>query len=142
MFLKYTVSQVMLVLAALLMLNGCQFLEKNPAATWLVVEQATLRYIDDDPQKALRVRAVADEVGQSLEGNESVTLAVLDGRLRALVKWDELSIADRQLLDGLITMLVMELEARFTSDVLKPEDIVRIRTLVGWVVQSTYLVVP
>lgn len=125
---------------ALAALSGCQNADEQPSAerslaAQLVVRQATLRYIEAADQPADRAAAVHAAVGRVLAYAEAdeTTLAALEASARALVPWDELSPADRDLLDVLITAISARLAERIGEGALDPDDRVAVAEVLRWV---------
>src|SRR5690625_7309196 len=61
------------------------------------------------------------------------TIDQLDGRLRALIQWDRLDMADAILLHALLTELRSTMLATIGEGLLSPDDAVRIERVAGWV---------
>lgn len=102
----------------------------------LVVRQATLRFIEAAPVPAVRAAAVSAVVGRVLEyaeGNPDTSLAALEAAARALVPWDDLPLADRDLLDVLITVISQRLAERIDEGALDPEDRIAVAQVLRWV---------
>ena len=121
-------------------LTGCRAPGEQPSAertlaAQLVVRQATLRYIEAAPVPAARAAAVHAVVGRVLAVAEAdeTTLSALEVSARALVPWDALSPADRDLLDLLITAISQRLTERIGEGVLDPEDRVAVIEVLHWV---------
>ena len=128
------------VLASLLF-SGCALLEQveqSPLAAHIAVQQATLRYIDGDVEKAQRVVDVAEQVKEYAAG--TVTIALLDVYLRAQIKWDKISMADALLLDALLVELSERMEQKMGEGELSPEDLASVERVVGWVIMYASMV--
>jgi len=124
-----------------LLLAGCAALEtveKSPMVAQLTVQQATLRVIDTDPDKADRVLEIAEQTRGMIEVDE-VTVGLLDQFLRAQIKWEKLTLADEQLLVMLLDQLRDRLAERMGDGLLSPEDRISIKRVIGWVEDSAKL---
>ena len=124
-------------------LAGCALLdrvEESPLVAKLTVQQATLRVIDEDPEKAVRVLEISGEVRQMIEV-DLVTVALLDEFIRVQVNWEKLSIADAQLLLLLLDELKVQLAERMGEGLLTPDQKVSLNKVVDWVEESALLVI-
>lgn len=138
--MKHSKLHCMALLAFLLVLAGCQgagqpSTAERALAAQLVVRQATLRYIEaaDDPaDRAAAVHGAIDRVLAYADADET-TLAALEASARALVPWDELSLADRDLLDVLISAISARLAERIGDGALDPDDRVAVVEVLQWV---------
>lgn len=129
------------VMAAFLMV-GCAVFDAIPESVGakLTVQQATMRVIDEDVPRAERVIHLTEEIGGYVQ-DERVTVAAVDGYLRSQIDWDQLSLADAQLVDMLLDEVRFRFEERLGDGVLAEDDKVVITTLLGWVADSAALVV-
>jgi hypothetical protein len=124
-----------MIVAGVMFLSGCALLEQveqSPLASHIAVQQATLRYIDGDVEKAQRVVAVAEKVEEYASG--TVTVALLTTYLRAQIKWEQLAVADVMLLDALLLELESRLVERMGEGELSPEDLANVEKVVDWVI--------
>jgi hypothetical protein len=124
-----------MIVAGVMFLSGCALLEQveqSPLASHIAVQQATLRYIDGDVEKAQRVVAVAEQVKEYASG--TVTVALLTTYLRAQIKWEQLAVADVMLLDALLLELESRLVERMGEGELSPEDLANVEKVVDWVI--------
>ncbi len=131
-----------MILGSVMFLSGCsllQYVEQSPLASQIAVQQATLRYIDEDAEKAQRVIAVAEQVEDQVSG--VVTIDLLDNYLRAQIQWHKLSIADAVLLDSLLVELANRFEEKMGEAELSPQDLANVERVIGWVISNAELVV-
>lgn len=126
-----------IALLAALTLGACATLGDNQRAIQMSVQYATLKYIGEDTDKAKRVHQVAQEVIPGLSG--ATTVGALESALRQKIRWERLDMADRLLLDTLITELANELHERMGDGVLDAEQRARVETIVYWVQQAARL---
>jgi len=131
-----------MIIGSVMFLSGCsllQYVEQSPLASQIAVQQATLRYIDEDAERAQRVIAVAEQVEDQVSG--VVTVALLDNYLRAQIQWHKLSIADAVLLDSLLVELANRFEEKMGEAELSPQDLANVERVIGWVISNAELVV-
>lgn len=132
---------VIIAFVAVSMFSGCSTLERaideNPATTKAAVYVGTLKYIGENSDKALRVENTASEILSGLSGG--TTIDQLDGRLRALIQWDRLDMADAILLHALLTELRSTMMATIGEGLLSPDDAVRIERVARWVIDAARL---
>lgn len=131
--LKKTIGAM--ILGSVMFLSGCsllQYVEQSPLASQLAVQQATLRYINEDAEKAQRVIVVAEQVKEYASG--VVTIALLDHYIRAQVKWNKLSIADAVLLDTLLFELAERMQEKVGAGELSEQDLANVEKVIGWVI--------
>jgi hypothetical protein len=121
-------------MAMVLLLGGCATLGEGDTGPRLAVQYAALKYIGEDQGKAQRIHDTAGAVLPGLTG--SVTLAMLEVQLRERIDWQRLDMADRLLLDTLITELAADLHTRMGDGVLDPEQLTRVEHVVAWVQQA------
>jgi hypothetical protein len=128
-----TITHAAIIVLLAVALQACALLERvesSPATAALTVQYGTLKYTGDDADKAQRVY---DAVARLSLDDESITLALLDDRIRAAINWERLDLADRLLLDTLLAQVRAELEQRMGSGLLAPEDRVRVQQVMQWV---------
>lgn len=133
---------LMAVVMAAFLMAGCAAFDAIPESVGakLTVQQATMRVIDEDVPRAERVIHLTEEIGGYVQ-DERVTVAAVDDYLRSQIDWDQLSLADAQLVDMLLDEVRFRFEERLGDGVLAEDDKVVITTLLGWVADSAALVV-
>lgn len=116
---------------------GCAAIEQNPMTARLIVEQATMRYIQsraDWPATASRVAAAAEAVQAAATG-ESLTLAQLRSIALEAAGLDDLTPADAALARGLIDTVAMVVEERIGQGTLEGlEELTSFREIAGWAI--------
>ena len=122
-----------------LSLAGCAALQygaNNPATARLVTDQITVRFIVEADYPEERAAAVRDVVG-TLRGevntNAQATLASIEQRVRDEVDWDELAIADRQILEFALLKARQSLSELIGDGLLDPDERATIGTLLDWI---------
>lgn len=105
----------------------------------LLVQQSTLRVIQDDPARAERVLEITTSIRPDIE-TDSVELGLLDATVREQINWERLSIADAMLLDSLLVEARAQLEMRFGTGLLDPEARESVARVLDWVDNAAELV--
>jgi len=136
MYLKLTtVIFVMFGLAA------CQT-PTQTAVAQIAVQRAVYEVIKDHPNRAARIVRIAEQV-EAVAGTEvAATPVILEQIVRKQIKWAELSPADVQMVDTLITLLRVELENQFSKVEVDAQKLLVVKTVAGWVRQTAQLYVP
>ncbi len=110
--------------------------ERNPTAQ-LTVQYATLKVIEQSSTiSATDVLQHVDRVRAVIDSNASITIGALSAQVRENIRWDRLAIADRLLLDALLTEAEARLAERIGSGALSPDDRVTISALLDWIAQA------
>lgn len=135
-FLK-CVAIIALTLCALAAIPGCAIIEDNPNTARAAVYVGTLKYVGEDAERAQRVEKAALDILVTLSG--STTVAQLDNQLRQRIDWGGLDMADRILLDALLTELSDTIFASVGEGLLLTEDKVRIERVGEWVISAARL---
>lgn len=133
----------MLALCAVLALPACQTTPSNQnalAAAKIATQYATAKYIARVPPaeqaaKAVRVRAVVTAV-ESLATGESVSLAVLEQAIRRQLP-EDLKPEDLVAINGLIGLVMAELQARVGDGLLNPDQRLQVSEVASWIVEAT-----
>ena len=142
--MKYLVS-----LIACLSLAGCAGTVLRPDSTGvqaakLTVTYGVLKFVEKagDPTeqyaRAQRIKTITEDVKKYAAGDE-VTLSVLQTVILQRLP-PTLSPADKGLALGLVELVMTELRARMDGGVIKPEQLVAIDTVAGWIISATGLV--
>ena len=105
----------------------------------LLVQQSTLRVIQDDPARAERVLEITAQIRPDIEA-DTVALGLLDEAVREQINWERLTIADAMLLDSLLIEARNQLELRFGTGLLDPEARESIARVLDWVDNAAELV--
>lgn len=114
-------------------LSGCQTIQDNPAVARLAVEYATLKAIDEKPDRAARVAKIAGQVRANAEGGASATVALIRTAVLAEIRWDKLDQADALLIRSLIDVAAAELEKRVGDGLIDPEQRLIVAEVAGWI---------
>lgn len=126
------------LLAALVL--GCASLPAGDqsVAARIGVQYATLKVIDGD---AGRAQSVVDVSAQaiSLASGESVDIDVLEAQVREAIPWNEMDLADQQLVELLILQVRAELEARTAEGLVDAERVAAAVEVLQWVHDAAVL---
>ena len=121
------------------LMAGCAALQygaNNPATARLVTDQITARFIseaDDPKDRAAAVRDVVGTLRAEVDTNAQATLASIEQRVRDEIDWDELAIADRQILEFALLKARQSLSDLIGDGLLDPDERATIGTLLDWI---------
>lgn len=101
----------------------------------LAVQYAVGKVLENNPDYAPRVAAIAREVGAAAGGEASTVSAVM-ALARAKIDFSKLSPADVTLVNTLLTVVEAELAARIDAGVLSPEKAASVKEVAGWIEQA------
>jgi hypothetical protein len=113
----------------------------NDAGVRIVVTYGVAKFVEKagtpaaQATRAQKVRAVATDI-KAFMGGDTVTLPLLEEAIRERLP-DSLSLADRVLVNELITLIMGELRARIDDGLLKPEQKVIVVKVIDWVLVAT-----
>lgn len=121
-----------------LLLVGCATLQENQASAKLVVQVATIKYVDGDEGKRARLLEAVDEA-RTIASTAS-SLAAVDAVIRQrITEAEDLDAADKLLAFGLLDVIKAELQKRFDQDLLDPEQLVAVNQVLDWVAEAAPL---
>jgi hypothetical protein len=141
--MKSRILAAALVLCAVLSVSACKTTPTNQTAlatAKIATQYATAKYIARVPAaeqaaKAARVRAVVVAV-ESIATGETVSLAVLEGAIRKQLPAD-LKPEDLIAINGLIAIVMAELQARVGDGLLNPDQRLQVSMVASWVIEAT-----
>lgn len=123
---------------------GCETLEKSPGTASLVVQYATAKVIesgktaDERSARAARIKTIAEEARTWFDG-EDVTIGFLEAAAQARIAKLNLGAADTLLANGLVQVIVQELQKKVGEGVLSPESKMTVSQVLGWIVGAADL---
>lgn len=125
--------------------SGCATVQKHSAAAGIVVQFATLKYIEQAPPdlragRAARVIVVAAAVDSAV-GDTGVTVERLAALAIERIPAD-LAPSDRILAIGLVNLVAEELTARIGSGGIEPGSVVTLRGVLAQVRQAAEVYAP
>lgn len=120
---------------------GCQTIEQSPATARLVTQYAVAKYLEGKKTDAVRFESAARIVKiatdlKTVSAGAEVRLDALRVAVSGALAGQPLSPADRVLADGLVDVLIAELEGRFKSGggILSPEQLVLVNDVLAWII--------
>jgi hypothetical protein len=141
--LKSLVISVLAAAAALASV-GCETLEKSPNTASLVVQYATAKVIeagktaDERSARAVRIKSIATEAKTWFDGDD-VTVGLLQAAAQARLAKLNLGPADLLLANGLVGVVVEELQKKVGEGVLSPEQKMTVSQVLAWIVGAADL---
>lgn len=138
--------KMLLALALCASLFGCASLQsfrladndpRAVAVARITIQYATLKYIDEDAEKAARVVAVVDQIIAAAEA-EPVTLVNLKLFVDRFVP-EDVDAADRLLIANLVNLVNAELSTRLPDGTVELGDL---KTVLGWVKEAAAVDAP
>lgn len=134
--------QVIIALFAVALLAGCTTLKEHETSARLVTQYATLKYLERysvaaRTERSERIRLIAADVKTFAAGETTLTL--LHGSVASRLDQAGLSPADRLLADGLVQIIVAELQQRIGAGVLSAEQLVVVNEVLDWIIQATQM---
>lgn len=139
------VLSLVLLLMVFMLLTACKTAPQEATAR-LAVSYATAKYIEKagnenaQHDRAVRVIGVLDLV-ENLAAGDSVTIDVLRAYVAQRLPAD-LSPADRVLAGTLIDLAAQELKARVGEGALKPDTLVKVKSVLQWIREGAAYYLP
>lgn len=130
--------QKILALSSLLVLTGCASLGTSDTSEKLIVQAATMKFIeasDDRAAKATRIARAADQARVWLD-TDGVTVADLKVAMLERIAAADLEPSDKLLASALVEVVVAELSVRIGEGVISPEKRATVNAVLGWVEQA------
>jgi hypothetical protein len=115
------------------------------AGARMVVQYATMKYISGakgaqaQNARASRVADVASKAQALAQGGAASTIPLIEQAVRDQIDWTKVDMADRLLIDNLITLVRAELEARVSDGGIPADQMLAVREVLGWVVSAASL---
>lgn len=129
---KYIVGVFALVIA----LTGCAALQQGHPAAKTAVQVATIKVIDEDPERAQRVREIAGKVRTLISGDGTTRLDAVESYVRGAIDWTGLDTAEKLVVNNLIDTVQLELENRINAQEISADDRVAIDNVLTWIEQA------
>lgn len=138
-FARPLMLAVLLAISApVVLLQGCASVNTQSATQKLVVQAATMKFIeasDDRAAKAKRIVDAADQAKIWLD-MDGVSIADLQAAMSQRIAESDLEPSDKLLASALVEVIVADLDARIGAGVLSPESRATVNTVLGWVEQA------
>ncbi len=121
-------------------LTACASFQQNLASEKVVVQYATMKFIEADLEdragRAAKIREVAADAKSFFDGGVA-TVPMLEQAVRDRVVPLQLSPADRVLAAALIDTVVAELQTRVGKGLVPADQAYQVSTVLGWIVDAT-----
>lgn len=131
----------LLVATTAIVLSACQT-PTQTALAQIAVQRAVYEVIKDHPDRAQKIVTIATQI-ETVAGDIVVASPIaLEAIIRSQIEWAKLAPEDIQMIDSLITLLRVELEAQFSKITINEEKLLAVKTVVAWVKQTAQLYVP
>lgn len=132
------VKKLILAIVMAVALTGCATLGSGSAAEKLVVQVATMKFIeagDDRAAKAARIVKAAAQARVWLD-TDGVTIADLHSAMMARIASADLEPSDKLLAAALVDVVAAELDTRIGAGVISPEKRATVNAVLSWVEQA------
>lgn len=129
---------ILALTSLLLLAPGCGTLgglQTSPEAAQIVVQQATLRFVGQDAERAQKVAETASQL-QALVNAEPVSVDALERQAAQAILAADLSPADQHLAQSLVRLVGDELRARVGDGTIPPPGTVEAEAVLGWVAEA------
>ena len=127
-----------LLAVVILALAGCASFSGSSATEKLIVQTATMKFIeagDDRAARAAKIRAAVDQARVWLD-TDGVTLADLHAAIMGRLASANLEPSDMLLASALVDVVVAELNARIGDGILDEDKRVRVNAVLGWIAEA------
>lgn len=132
------VKKLILAIVMAVALTGCATLGSGSATEKLVVQVATMKFIeagDDRAAKAARIVKAAAQARVWLD-MDGVTIADLHAAMMARINGADLEPSDKLLAAALVDVVAAELDARIGDGIISPEKRATVNSVLAWVEQA------
>lgn len=131
-------KKLILALVLSTFLVGCTTLQNvsDNSSARLTVQYATLKYVDEDTEKAERITEIVTTVKTNLTESTEYTIKEAVVQIRDRIDFPKLDVADQLLLDALLNELEAELVRRFGTGVVDSEAKESLVTVADWILDA------
>ena len=133
---KTTYIKTLTCALSIFLLAGCGTLERlaeHESAAKLTIQYSTLKYVDEDSEKATRIIEIVSEVRNHLNRSEVSEIGSVYNVVLAQIDFGRLDQADQFLVRGLLEVIQEEISKRIDSEFLTEGDKVMIGNVLNWV---------
>lgn len=126
------------ILAATVLMTGCASLGSSSASEKLVVQVATMKFVeagDDRAERADRIARAAEQARVWLDV-DGVSLADLQLAMLARINAADIEPSDKLLASALVEVVTAELNVRIGEGIISPEKKATVNTVLAWVEQA------
>jgi hypothetical protein len=130
---------------ALALQPGCATSSSSPNTELIAqaaVVYATSKVVENNPDYAPRIAAIAGEIRKTASGDGVDTVAAVIAIARARIDWSKLSPADTALVNLLLDAVSAELTARLGAGVLPPDKALVVAKVAGWIEKAAIAYAP
>lgn len=131
-------KHIILAALAAFLLTGCASLTGSSASEKLIVQVATMKFIeagDDRAAKAAKIVSAAAQARVWLD-TDGVSLSDLQSAMLARVNAADLEPSDKLLAAALVDVVAAELNVRIGEGVISPEKKATVNAVLAWVEQA------
>lgn len=129
----------LILLSFVTLLGGCGTIEEGDPAAKTAIQFATLKFIDEDSERANEVIRTVQRVQGLVDEQTTTSLDNLAEQARAEIDWSELDTAEQLLVNNLIDVIKAKLEEEVGERNLDPNDVVVIRNVLDWVTEAAVM---
>lgn len=146
-------TKILSLVAVALLASGCSYFngtsqnQTGVNVAKLAVTYGVVKYCEKagDPAaqaaRCARVKTVATGISNLASGDTAVSIALLDAAIQAQLPAN-MTPTDRALVVALIQTIEAELAQRVGSDLLKPDQVLVVKQVIGWVIDATSFIPP
>lgn len=131
-------KHIILAALAAVMFTGCASLTGTSASEKLIVQVATMKFIeagDDRAEKAAKIVSAAAQARVWLD-TDGVSIADLQSAMMARINTADLEPSDKLLAAALVEVVAAELNVRIGEGVIAPEKKATVNAVLAWVEQA------
>jgi uncharacterized protein YceK len=131
-------KRIILAVLVTVVLSGCASFGTSGATEKLIVQAATMKFIessDDRAGKAVRIVRAADQARIWLD-TDGVTIADLQSAMMARINAADLEPSDKLLAAALVDVVAAELDVRIGAGVISPDKRATVNAVLAWVEQA------
>lgn len=127
-----------LLCLSIFLLSGCDHLSKlspsQQSSAKLTLKYITLKFIDNDINKAEKVKEISTWTITQIKNDEYITLAILENQIRVNIPWDKLKYGDRMLLNKLLIFMTDYINS---LEIKKNNIHVYIKEAASWILEAS-----
>src|SRR5690606_22320719 len=130
--------RIILAVMATVVLSGCASFGTSGATEKLIVQAATMKFIessDDRAGKAARIVKAAAQARVWLDA-DGVTVADLHGAMIERIAGADLDPSDKLLAAALVDVVVAEINVRIGEGIISPDKRATVNAVLAWVEQA------
>lgn len=127
-----------LLAVVILALAGCASFSGSSAAEKLIVQVATMKFIESGEDRAAKAARIVKAAAQARVwlDTDGVTIADLHSAMMARIASADLEPSDKLLAAALVDVVAAELDVRIGAGVISPEKRATVNAVLSWVEQA------